>query len=360
MKSNVTMLLPHMGEGIMPDVVPVTKALRNMGVNVIDADLSIPEIIRNLDWQDIDLIDLRYTRGSLTSFDKYTGIIHRLNDFIEKQAAQGHSIKMVPGYDEILWIASKANYFGHLKKHSVEMIPTSIIHRHSVWPRPSTEDPDNIEDAIKGVFNHLEQSHGKKFVLKPSLSSLAKKIVFIDCHSDGSYELNFPHIDEKSRTVTYATSKEFSEFLRNYFEYTVSPDESFLVQDYVLNLEISAVFVDGLPHFIEREPGEESHVAHYRYGGKDSLLKKPSLELVKFVRKIYQALPLVIQNSPFLRIDVMWDKDKKNYIFGEIEGAGAARLWIEEAGRVEDYASMLLKLAAGDKIDLSQYNKDAA
>lgn len=39
----------------------------------------------------------------------------------------------------------------------------------------------------------------------------------------------------------------------------------------------------------------------------------------------------------------MWDIEQEKYILSEIEGAGAARLWLKEAGRVQDYAQMLAR-----------------
>ncbi len=171
--------------------------------------------------------------------------------------------------------------------------------------------------------------------------------MFIDCEQDGSFTLQFPYIDKESYSSVYKDAAALGVFLKQYLEHTPSPDETFLLQDYVENIEVSAVFIDGKPHFIRREPGSESHVAHYRYGGKDTLITAPDRALVSFVQKIYTVLPEKIQNTPFFRIDVMWDSLHEKYVFGEIEGAGAARLWMEEAGRVEDYAQMLVKLAKG-------------
>jgi hypothetical protein len=53
-------------------------------------------------------------------------------------------------------------------------------------------------------------------------------------------------------------------------------------------------------------------------------------------------LPDSVGRSPFLRIDCPWDIEQEKYILSEIEGAGAARLWLKEAGRVQDYSQMLI------------------
>lgn len=343
-KQKPVILLPNMGEGDMPDNRVVKDALEAMGMEVITADLSYNGTIRELPWERIDVVDLRNMRGSLTNFEKYMGIVDRVYDKIHTEKKRDHSIKTVPGYNEICWIASKSNYLAYLQDAGIETIPTRIIRRHSRSTRPSIVEPDNVDNAINEAMSYMQQSDKSSFVLKPSVSSLAKRLYFIEKNQDDSYTVKYPKEDKTVDAYHYQTEEQFRSFMRQYVITTPSPDEAFLLQEYVDNLETSAVFIGGTPHYIERTYAE-AKIAHGKYGGTDTVKTDLDPALLAFVTKVQAVLPENVKQSPFYRIDVMWDAKNEKYILSEIEGAGAARLWLQDANRVADYAKMLIGYA---------------
>jgi len=341
----VTVLLPSMGAKEMPDFDAIKSRLENKGAKVISANLSKKEVTRELPWNEIDVIDLSNMRGCLTSFDKYTGILDRLYDKIETQESNNRFISVIPEYEDLLWIASKATYLTHLHNQNIAIIPTQTLSTLKDTDNASIiAQPDNFEDMFAQMKGFIDQSNKEKFVLKPSTSSLGRGLFFIDYNREThGYTLSLPTEDDSAVKTSFINFDEMTNFLTSYFTNTPSPDHHFLFQEYIENIETSAVFVDGSPHFVERTQGAESHIAHARYGGQDRVIENPEIELVRFVQKVMESLPHRIQNSAFLRIDVMKDLETDNYMLAEIEGAGAARLWLKEANRIEDYAQMLIK-----------------
>ncbi len=341
----VTILLPSMGAKEMPDFDAIKSQLEKMGVEVISANLSKKDVARKLTWDKIDVIDLSNMRGCLTSFDKYIGILDRLYDHIDAQEKKNRIISVIPEYDDLLWIASKATYLTHLHNQNIATIPTQILSTLKDIENASIiAQPDNFEAMFAQMKNFIDQSNKDKFVLKPSTSSLGRGLFFIDHNKETNrYTLSLPTEDNSVVKTSFANFDDMTNFLTSYFTNTPSPDHHFLFQEYVENLETSAVFIDGSPHFVERTQGAESHIAHARYGGQDRIIQTPDIELVRFVQEVMKALPENIQNSAFLRIDVMKDIETGDYMLAEIEGAGAARLWLKEANRVEDYARMLVE-----------------
>lgn len=338
-----TILLPNMGEGDLPDNEAIKRELETLGAEVVSTDIAHNGNLRHLAWDKIDVIDLRNMRGSLTNYTKYMSLVERIQDKVESQARKGHNIKVLPGYEEILWIAPKANYMPYVQENGIETIPTQIITRHSDSQRPSVTDADSLDQAVDQTMEYINTRDAHRYVVKPSISSLAKNLIFIE-RQEGGYKIEIPH-ERTSDFSDVMGEAELRQNLRSYFNFATSPDEAFLVQDFVENLETSAVFVNGIPHYIERTCGSKS-IAHARYGGKDTLVENPEPALVEFVNKVRDVLPENVRSSPFLRIDVMKDTNTGEYIFSEIEGAGAIRLWLEEAGRVQEYASLLVALAS--------------
>ncbi len=340
----VCVLMPSMGAKEMPDFEGIKSQLEKMGTEVITADLSLAGTVRDLPWDRIDTIDLSNMRGCLTSFDRYTGILDRLYDKIEEQQDHGRSISVTPEYENIAWIASKSTYLTHLNENDIPTIPTQTLCTLQD-PDNATiiSQPDNFDEMFRQIKDFMAQSEKDTFVLKPSTSSLGRGLFFIERNEDDeSLSLSLPREQGKPIDMKFQDSAELESFMMSYFTNTPSPDHHFLFQEYVPNLETSAVFVNGTPHFVERQQGEHSRIAHARYGGVDQINDNPDPEMVRFVMDVMQALPESVQNSPFLRIDVMENLDTGEYILGEIEGAGAARLWLREAGRTEDYARMLI------------------
>lgn len=340
-------LIPHMGAGNMPDFDAIKSSLERLGAEVLNADLSDnSQILRDLPWDGIGVVDLSNMRGCLTSYDKYHGIIDRLHDFMMLEGFGDNDVSILPRPCDIRWIANKTNYLQYLTARDVPIIPTTYISatKDPDHATPITQ-PDNVDECVAQMFQFMDNSKKKRFVLKPSTSSLGRGLVFIERNGgdDNTFKVILPKEGQTSHETQYCGQETFIEsFLMPYFLNTPSHDHRFLFQEYVKNLETSAVFVNGTPHFVERTQGPDSMIAHARYGGTDTVITNPDLALVEFVNKVMKSLPSDIQRSMFLRIDAMRNLETGEYILSEIEGAGAVRLWLREAGRVEDYARMLL------------------
>jgi len=331
-------LMPHMGEGKMPDNIPVAEHLKDMGLVPLQPDLSDPEVIRSLPWDKIQVIDLRYMRGSLTNYTLYKQLVYRLHDMIEQEQNKGHQIDIFPKLDAIEWIASKENYTHHINQRGIPTIPTTFIKRHSQEKKPSTEEPDQLQEAVDQTMAEIKKGH--KLVLKPAISSLARNIIFISSDANG-FLIEIPRLEKESDKFTFSTETELQNFLLRHFEQTTSPDETFLLQKFVPNIEISGVYLNGIPHFVKRTPGEQTDISHHKYGGEDEIITGILEDCTDFFNEIYNSLPDHVRATPFIRLDAMWDIENEQYIFAEIEGAGASRLWIEEADRTKEYATML-------------------
>jgi len=347
----VTVLLPSMGAKEMPDFDSIKSELEKLGAKVISVDLNKQASVRKIAWDKVDVIDLSNMRSCLTSFDKYTGILDRLYDNIDTQESNNRFISVIPEYEDLLWIASKAEYLTHLDNQDIPTIPTQVLSKLKDTQNASIiAQPDNFDEIFTQMKAFIGKSDKDKFVLKPSTSSLGRGLFFLDCDpSNNTYFLSLPTENNSTIKTEFNNFDELENFLTYYFTNTASPDHHFLFQEYVENLETSAVFVNGTPHFVERTQGAESHIAHARYGGIDTVIETPEIELVRFVQSVMESLPHRIQNSAFLRIDVMKDLKSGDYMLAEIEGAGAARLWLNEANRVEDYARMLIEEGGNNK-----------
>ncbi len=340
-------LIPTMGAQDMPDFADISKALKKRGFQVLSPDLNKRGAIRSIPWDSINIVDLSNMRGCLTSFDRYRGILDYLYDCIIEQERKKHRITIFPDFDSIEWISSKANYLKHLENNGIPTIPTAAICCLKKPEKASIiAQPDNFKQMFKEIQNFINTVNTNRFVLKPSTSSLGRGLIFIDHNSiNNDYTVSIPREkNEEASFVVFNGYQNLKQYLMNYFINTASSDNYFLFQEYIPNIETSAVFIDGFPHFIERLQGKKSRIAHARYGGTDSLIKNPNIEMVNFTYRVMRALPYNIQNSPFLRIDIMKNIETGKYILGEIEGAGATRLWLNEANRINDYVNMLEKM----------------
>jgi|GEM_PF-5355593 len=350
-KQRGCVLMPSMGAENMPDFNDIEEGLNEEGIEVITANLAERGTIQALDWDSINVIDLSNMRGCLTSFERYLGILDQLYDCIKCQNDKGHNIKIFPDFNDIEWISSKAKYLKHLENNFIPTIPTTTLCCvQNLDEATIITQPDNFDEMLEKSQDFMDTANTCNFVLKPSTSSLGRGLIF-DNHTpeEDRYTISIPREeDQDASQVVYSGTKDHRNYLMNYFTNTPSPDHYFLLQEYVPNIETSAVFVDGTPHFVERLQGEKSQIAHARYGGKDTFIDNPDQKMVNFVYQVMRALPENIQNSPFLRIDVMKNTETGEYILGEIEGAGATRLWLKQADRVSDYAKMVVKM--NDKV----------
>lgn len=328
--AKTVILLPSMGpQGFMPDTHAVADSLRRLNVMPLMQDIGDDFAFGLVSWDNVDLVDCSHMRGCLPNFTKYKGIL-------EKIGRVDPEIKVIPGTRERDWIASKSAYLSALEKQNIPIIPTCHV--------DVGEEQENLNDAVNQALSYIENSDVREFVLKPSVSALAVGLEFIQVQKDGSFEVTIPAKGNTSSEVQkYDDQEGFVKYLRNYLRNSQSADGTFLLQEYVENLETSAVFIGGVPHYVERTTGEK-HIAHGQYGGEDILIQDPKPELVERVQSVIDVLPEEIKNSPYLRIDVM-ELENGEYILAEIEGAGAARLFLDLAGRVDEYAQMLKDIA---------------
>lgn len=339
-------LIPSMGAGNMPDFDNLKAEFESFGIQVLNPDLSEKMAFEALPWDRIAVVDLSNMRGCLTSFDKYLGILDRIEDHTRK-ASKYFPFKpnVVPNHDALIWISSKARYLSYLSDNDVATIPTlSLCKMKDPNDQNIIAQPDNLEACFQNIHDYIHQSPKNKFVLKPSTSSLARGLVFIDyCSENNSYSVTTPSEDGNHKKSVYGTFEDLANnALEPYFLHTASYDRHFLFQEYIENLETSAVFVNGTPHYVERTQGEDSHIAHAKFGGQDKVISNPDPKLVDFVYKVRDTLPQDVKDSLFLRVDVMKNLETDEYILSELEGAGAIRLWLTESNRVEDYARMMV------------------
>jgi hypothetical protein len=338
-------LIPSMGDGDMPDTPHVCAALRDRGATVLQADLSQNgNTFRGLPWHEIDVVDLRNMRGSLTNFHAYHGLLERIDDKIADQSQNGHRIVTIPDREAIHWIAYKAEYLTYLQDHGIDIVPTEVVRRHSQPNRPSTQPLDRIGAAIDETLTYMAGSDKGRFVLKPSVSALAKGLIFMERDGHGGFIVDTPNEEQADlEHLPLPHENALRGFLSIHFNTVAAPDDALLLQDYMENLETSCVFVHGRPHYVERSCGA-AQIAHERYGGINTVIAPDAVDprLTAFAQRVHAVLPDYVRRSPYLRIDVMWDVDSGRYLLAEIEGAGAARLWLAESGRAAEYADMLL------------------
>lgn len=335
----------------MPDFEALKEALEGIGAEVFSPDISEKGSMRHIPWERVDVIDLSNMRGCLTSFDKYVGILHRIHDHMEKAEQDHNSIIMFPEYDDIFWIASKTTYLEHLNEQGIPTLPTKTLSRQKD-PKNTTliTQPDNLDSMFSEIKDYINKSNKNRFVLKPSTSSLGRNLFFIDSHEDGTFTRSYPQESGSMQQAKYGSFDHMCDaWLHDYFTQSQSFDHHFILQEFIPNLETSVIFINGTPHFVERTVGQGTDIAHAKYGGTDRVIENPEPKLVAFAFDVMKALPESVQNSPFLRIDVMKNLETNTYILGEIEGAGAARLWLTESNRLDDYAEMLYELATGMK-----------
>lgn len=346
-KKQPTILMPTMGDGDMPDTKALVDALEKEGWRVICADLScyMPDSIFNLPWNQIDIVDTRNMRGSLTNFAKYIEILDEVDAQIERQRSSGRVVSKTLQNNTIDWLADKSKYLKLLEHEGVHIIPTQVI---SYDRNGLRDNPVERRTAAENIYSNVMSGETDRFVIKPSTSALAKGLRFIEVDRNANSitviepQQTRDQNSEHEVSETYDSRTEFVEAMAEYMRAEKTHDGQFLLQEYIDNLETSAVFINGTPHYVVRHTGP-SHIAHGNFGGVDSVTAKKDIDpnVIKFVDFIRGRLPEFVRNSSFYRIDVM-QQTGNGLILGEIEGAGGARLWLEEArGALKSYVSLL-------------------
>ncbi|MEM8832965.1 MAG: hypothetical protein AAGB32_00345 [Pseudomonadota bacterium] len=355
-KKTPTILMPTMGEGDMPDTQALADKLRAEGWSVIHADFSgdLQTASNKVDWTQIDIVDTRNMRGSLTNFTTYSAILDEINDQIRKQRRAGRVVTTTLDDRTIKWLSNKSDYLKKLEDLGVKIIPTTVI---SFQKDGIRDNPVSRRSAAENIYSKLVSSECDNWVIKPSTSALAKGLRFIDVDRDtGKIVITVTeprqqaaNDDAHQVTTTYEDKEAFIEAMAEYMRLENTHDGRFLLQEYVDNLETSAVFINGKAHYVERPTGP-SHIAHGNFGGQDIPKPKKDIDpnIIQFVDYIRSQLPPEVISAKFLRIDVM-QQAGNGLILGEIEGAGAARLWLGEAkGAIKNYTEMLKDMHAAN------------
>jgi len=110
-------------------------------------------------------------------------------------------------------------------------------------------DPSRRYDAAENVTNYVTSNGQDRFVLKPSTAALARGLIFIDRDNEQQViRVTIPKAGEDNKDIIteYDASNidDLNSYLQQYFLEERTHDQTFLLQDFVENLETSAVYID--------------------------------------------------------------------------------------------------------------------
>ena len=354
-------LFPNMGGLNIGDSLKVAEHLETMGARILFADLNDHDTFKRLPWDEIHFVDCRNMRGSMNDWAIYHGHLRRIQDMSDFfQAQRGAPILLNPDIRQIEFLYSKANYLRYFQERDIEITPTCFLRYHSQPQKSSSlSGPDDITGAIDRFWKFIIQSFQSgqsQFVLKPSTSSAARGLIFLDIHPEqNDFTIRLTHNVPGRSPVEceYHTRKAFDEYLYIYLLNACLPDDTVLVQ-YRLpegSFEYSAVFIDNDPnetslgnvHFVRRSPGGPNGICDESYGGTNQIAEMVPGHVPLLAKKIMSASPDFVQNSLYARVDITVDPKTGRAIFCELEGAGACRTWLIESGRVKEYARAILR-----------------
>jgi len=340
---NTVILMPTMGYGSMPDSPAIKEALSKRNIEVCAPDLSDRSTYYSVPWEKVRLVELRDMRGGLSDFQTFLHIRASISAQILSVQGAVERVPFVPAQPVTDWIYNKTNYFEYLNAQDI----------NGLWTRTfyTTLDDDLLQDHRMALIGLIMISEPSKFVLKPSLGALASSLVMIETKVSGSSgdEVTasaIHYLSDGQRTIyDRLDQKSINNFLKDYLSGLGKQYSDAMFQPFVPNEETSAVYIGGEPHFVRREVGPY-HIAHENFEGKNELLSDDQVEedIREFAQTVFDALPEITRQSPYLRVDVMRTKKTNELVLGEIEGAAATRLWLEESGRAEEYADLLVSL----------------
>ncbi len=287
-------------------------------------ELSFDEFTRMISWEEIAAIDIRYCRGLPRNWEKgYKSIFSKLDQFLKKQQKRGNIIRVTPSMETLEWVLDKAAYLPELQALGIPTVPTVLVP-----PLPSASsstDDFNIVDyadryAVEGI------------VLKPAVGSGADNLEFISKVKNGKFKYQVERYQRdssdlgKKELIPLKDDRDLISHFQNYRSKSSLPT---LVQNYMeVVREISAVYVDGAIHFVERLTGKNNRIAHEKFGGKNILILEPPQSWKSFARDVYLVLPEVVKNEISIRIDIFQCLDGR-LLLSEIEGA-SHRLFFPE------------------------------
>lgn len=294
--------------------VGVATEVFNVG-SLFNNNLSFSDFVNRFDWGKIGVIDIRYCRGLPRRWEEgYKSIFSNLNQFLTSQQEQGNTIRVTPSIQTIEWVLDKAGYMEELQ--GIAAVPTVIIP-----PLFHNKEQQPIDFDITAYFS---RKNVDRIVLKPTIGSGADNLEFIakvdkDSHK---YEVELYQRDSSDAGCKDIIPLADDQTLRAHFQdYRTRLNRPVMLQDYVETVcEVSAVYINGIPHFVERSLGENTKIAHEKFGGENTFVLHPPQSWKTFAQEVYQALPDSAKKTVSIRIDIFNCTDGR-LLLSEIEGA---------------------------------------
>jgi glutathione synthase/RimK-type ligase-like ATP-grasp enzyme len=302
----------------LAEILKADHGFRVKIINLFQKDFSK---INFKDVAAVDLKDCRGWQGNMDFFDSQMRILQ------QKIKATGRQIPIINPPEIFNWVASK-EYLKDFENSGIPIVPTTFLHRG---------------EALPNINAMMERNPDKRIVLKPARGARNSDILFITKKSENEYELTSPQPSAEAPAphVMTVTRPALENYLKGYQEklFIQQHQPVILIQEYFNANEISTVFIGSDPHYIERSRDQNNLVAHEDFGGSNRLQPHPDSQVVELAQKVKDALPEHLRNIPYLRVDVL-RKDHHPPLLLEVE-AGSSRLFLLEADRVQDYASMV-------------------
>ena len=229
---------------------------------------------------------------------------------------EGPKIATAMDWEALNWVLRKTNQMEAAKRAGVRTINTTVC--------------GNVAELCEAMVNRREDARG--MVIKPSISSGGDRIFVVDRDSSGQrltgsfFKVDPSGVGSK-QSVECEGELSMAEFITST---SGEADFPFLVQDFVeFRRELSAIYIEGIPHHVERWRAEGEFIAHERFGGENLLVDNPSQDWCRAADAVYAELPPAMKHSLSLRIDFFETLDGQ-LLFSEVEAA-SNRIMIPES-----------------------------
>ena len=315
-------LSPDIGHGSLPQLENVAATAKDIGLRYESIRLVDEHEWLKAHAERIVAVDFTFTRGCLTDFQGFERARNLANSALALRAILHNPLSTVTD-----WLVDKEIQHCQLKQQGVPVVPTRFV---------SARSDNFMTEARLAVLDALRMS--SSIVLKPSMGALAARLAFLTKHQNYTVQQVIGPGDVGRTTFDSVTQLE--RWLEMYLLGLLSQNLSLQIQDFVDHFEISAVFINARPHFILRTVGEAG-IAHQLFGGEDSFIQTPPAEVTRLCKLTLAALPDFVRRALCFRVDIFVDKSNGQAFVNEIEGAAGTRLWLAEAGRVNDYVEAL-------------------
>jgi hypothetical protein len=318
---------PVQGRGSKKDQPFVEAALQRARIPCLTAGLDAAilspsatrQFLDDLPWNDIAVIDYRFCRGIPRHWKShFEAFFTSLFERVAELASKGHPIALTPAPTALDWVLRKSNQLTHIQEAGLRTVPTEIF--------PNTNE----------LFAHLAEVAvpPSTWVIKPDIGSGADRVIFLNRSTSGfdlrSYKVSITG-EKTENHDQFNSADELSTFLTSYYS---ARDIPLLLQPRLdIKRELSAVYIGGIPHFIERLPAADHDIAHERFGGSNTYVLSPDERWRSLAQAVYTALPEASYKSASLRID-LFETGEGEFLFSEVEGA-SNRILIPET--IENY-----------------------